>query len=423
MSCNRQLKVADVVSRLIEWCSSDFQVLRRSLQIALKNLKEKTGELNHKNLELCEVTCSCIDYDVSSLPVSLHLPLSRMIGGLLLEFSKHNVEYSTLEPPLSPTELMEMPLRTLAMVSQFRAKVCMERNYLSSLEPIFFYRHYPEATFARDISMMQYVASQIDPNKFLMHLLNKFNLMLWMQENYEHNESMQQDSIRQTNSLVDEFLYLLLIIVSERQTAGISKVTADDKEEVIQWRFFEPCTSKPFEDGKIKYLIHQLDWWKENKNEMSGLKKRYYEDFDPYTANKSQLKRFIAGTPPVLPELTERFKPLRTLLTCKVFMHIVQVILERICDENNRPFSENQYEKVLHLVGVALHEEKRDLDQEEIKEDDKFSFTKAAEKSDFIKLLKNSAQSVAIESNRNLTDWLLQKFEEIVEQGNGKSVD
>jgi hypothetical protein len=45
--------------------------------------------------------------------------------------------------------------------------------------------------------------------------------MCWVQENYETSHPKQkEDFVRQTSSLVEEFLSLLLIIVSERHTPG-----------------------------------------------------------------------------------------------------------------------------------------------------------------------------------------------------------
>ena len=129
--------MARVVVQLFEWCSSDYKVLRRSVKIALNHLQEKMEKLNHKTWKLCDVICNCIDYDVSSLSVTIHLPLSRAVAGLLLELSKHNENYSSLEPPLTLIELMEMPLRTLVMISQFRASM-WRRNGFSLVNQIVF---------------------------------------------------------------------------------------------------------------------------------------------------------------------------------------------------------------------------------------------------------------------------------------------
>ena len=327
------------------------------------------------------------------------------------------------------------------------------RNGFSLVNQIVFY-HGPafrEEMFDKDILMMQYVASLVDSNEYLIHLLNKFNLMFWIQSDYETNQRRQEeDFIRQTSTLVEEFLNLLLIIVSERHTPGVGKMTLDDKikKEIIQWLCIEPCThsdliknlSRLSKDMPIECLINEVAIFKKHKDNQSGkyeLKDEYYKDFNPFfyhytrqeqcSAEESQLKRkklnkeqFIVCQPPMPPELTDSFKPLRNLLVSKIFMHLVKVILERVCDENTRSFSENQYEKTLHLIGVALHEERRDLQNKEIKDEDKFSFTKFAEKEiEFVLLLKKCEQCPRVESHKQLTNWLLQKFKEIVDERDG----
>ena len=113
-----QLRMASVITQLFEWCSSDYKVLKRSVNIALRHLYDKMEAFNFKQGELCNINCRYIDYDVSSQSVTIHLPLSRTIAGLLLELSKHNVNYLSLNPPLTLIELMEIPLRTLVMISQ-----------------------------------------------------------------------------------------------------------------------------------------------------------------------------------------------------------------------------------------------------------------------------------------------------------------
>lgn len=415
-------------------------------------------KLNYKNQKLGDITCDCIDYDVSSLSVSIHLPLSRAIAGLLLEFSKHDLPYSSLEPPLNLIELMEMPLRTLVMISQFRAGM-WDSKLRSLSEQVTFYNQVGSRNemLDQDIVMIQYVASQIDPNHFLIHLLNKFDLMRWVDD--EKNQIEQnEDLIRQTRTLVEEFLNLLLAIVSERHTPGVSEVTMEDKIRkefiqflcILQWArraqlLYAMSLFGPRQYKISKKKLGELTVFKrkdkqsgkyELKGKQSGdyeLKEQYYKDFNPlfyhYTqeekqkAKESQLNRkrpngegFIACTPPVPPELTQQFKPLRNVLACPVFMHIVKMILEHACDENRRSFSENQYEATLHLVGVALYEEQRDLDQEI---EEKFSFIKVAKENDLFNLLERCAQhSTRVKSHQSLTDWLL-KFRDTVEERKG----
>lgn len=78
---------------------------------------------------LLEFSQSCYEFDVSSQPVSVHLPLSRMISGLLLALPKHGLEWECPEMELAvkPTllQLMETPLRLQVLIAQVRSSVIL----------------------------------------------------------------------------------------------------------------------------------------------------------------------------------------------------------------------------------------------------------------------------------------------------------
>ena len=65
----------------------------------------------------------------------------------------------------------------------------------------------------QDILMMQIGAALMNPDDFLTHLLNKFGLVTWAERDFDICED---DSVRQTTTLVEEFFSNLIVIVSER---------------------------------------------------------------------------------------------------------------------------------------------------------------------------------------------------------------
>jgi E3 ubiquitin-protein ligase UBR2 len=69
--------------------------------------------------------------------------------------------------------------------------------------------------------------------------------------------------------------------------------------------------------------------------------------------------------PPIPPPFQSSFGPVINLLTCDVTICIIKLILKRTAAARSRSWSENQFEKVLHLVGLALHEDKRSYDKGE----------------------------------------------------------
>ena len=123
---NLHCKLAPVLTLIVQWCASDRKVLLKSTRAALKKFQEiQPADQNPKNtLRLLNCTQLCYDYDVSSQPVSVHLPLSRMISGLLLALPKHGLQWDCSEMTLDtkPTllQLMEAPLRLQVLMAQVR---------------------------------------------------------------------------------------------------------------------------------------------------------------------------------------------------------------------------------------------------------------------------------------------------------------
>ena len=93
----------------------------------------------------------------------------------------------------------------------------------------------------QDLLMLQIGASQINPDDFLVNLLNKFQLVQWAERDFDCSED---DGFRQTITLVEEFFSNLIFIVSERYTPGVGRVTPEEsiKREIIQMLSEEPMS-------------------------------------------------------------------------------------------------------------------------------------------------------------------------------------
>ena len=85
----------------------------------------------------------------------------------------------------------------------------------------------------QDITMLQLAGANMNPNDFLINIINKFNLVPWTQVNFMKFHKFckfvynfwffqvdfncnEDDSIRQVNTLAEEFLSTLIYILSER---------------------------------------------------------------------------------------------------------------------------------------------------------------------------------------------------------------
>lgn len=98
------------------------------------------------------------------------------------------------------------------MIAQVHAGM-WRRNGYALLNQLYFYHNVKcrSEMLDRDVILLQVGASLIESNEFLIHLLNKFNLINWAHPDFESNlRAPEEDSMRQKISLVEEFLGLLI---------------------------------------------------------------------------------------------------------------------------------------------------------------------------------------------------------------------
>lgn len=449
---NLQLKVASVGSLLLKWCGSDYPVFVKIFRSVLKQFTSLKLEHTFIGVELANHSASCIQYDVSKMPVTIHLPLARFIAGMFLFFEKFNVSFESpqflidnVEKP-SPEQLMELSLRTLVMLAQFRAGM-WRRNGYSLLNQVYFYHNVRlrDEMYDRDILMLQIAASMIESNEFLIHLVYKYGLLNWADESYDGtNRKAEDDNIRQILTVAEEFLGLILIIVSERYTPGLGNVSETEKikKEIIQLLCIEPMPhSKLFKmlpkdqsgESTMEHIVKEVALFKKPKGPGTGkyeLKPEYYKWFNPFyyhytreeqskaeevqVKRKKQLCEELCCLPPVPPEFIPRYSIIINILQCDVMLHIMELVLKRTLNLHSAAFSETQLEKVLHLIGVALHDEERLTLAEK---ESFFSFTGKANKRNLCTLLEECLKSPRVdlcgESQKDLLSWVIKKYKDV----------
>ncbi|XP_049790695.1 E3 ubiquitin-protein ligase UBR2 [Schistocerca nitens] len=439
---NLHIKLAHVITLALEWCGTDRTVLIKAYRATLKKLHDpsQVGEVR----ELADHSAPCLIYDVSQQPVSIHLPLSRFLAGLHLHLEKFGLEFRSNEfkniPKPTPELIIEPVLRTQVMISQVHAGM-WRRNGYSLLNQLYFYHNVKcrSEMLDRDIILLQVGASLIESNEFLIHLLNKFNLLNWANPQFETNilRNPEEDSMRQTINLVEEFLGLLITIVSERYTPGVGKVTEDDKikKEIIQQLCIKPLPHSELNKTLPEDVNHEtgmervIDQVAVFKKPAQGtgkgvyeLKPEYYDQYDVFfyhytreelsKSEEAQRKRRKAlgelecCPPPVLPPLSEAFMMMANLLQCDVMLHIMKTVLERSINLRARSFSEAQLHKVLHLIGYALHEEEQKHYQYMV-------FVERAEKWGLENLIEELCGSARVEAHKDLLQWTLGKYRQV----------
>lgn len=192
----------------------------------------------------------------------------------------------------------------------------------------------------RDIVALQIGASLIESNEFLIHLVNKFNLINWASPDYEATslQNPEEDSIRQVINMVDELLELIIVIVGERHVPGVGMVTEEDKikKEIIQYLCIKPYSHSELSrtlpdcqnDEDIEDIIDSVAVFKKpsqsDKMGVYELKPQYFDEYNMYfyhytkeeksKSEEEQRKRrkakkeLVCCPPPKMPQLTPLFR-------------------------------------------------------------------------------------------------------------------
>lgn len=355
---NLHIKLAPVISLVLDWCSSDRVVLIKVYRMVLAALNETdfiVSQTITEVKELADHSALCLMYDVTAKPVSIHLPLSRFFAGLYLQLEKFSLTFDTISTSMTkptPEQIIEPVLCTLTMVGQVHAGM-WRRNGYSLLNQLYFYRNVKcrAEMLDRDIVALQIGASLIESNEFLIHVINKFNLINWLAADYEATslQNPEEDSIRQVINMVDEMLELIIVIVGERHVPGVGMVTEEDKikKEIIQYLCIKPYSHSELSrtlpdvqhDEDIEDIIDSVAVFKKptqsDKMGVYELKPQYFEDYNMYfyhytkeeksKSEEEQRKRrkakkeLVCCPPPKLPQLTPLF---RYLSICHILHHL-----------------------------------------------------------------------------------------------------
>lgn len=411
------IKLSHLITSIIDWCSTDKVILVKVYRMVLAALNENrfiVSSATNEVKELADHSANCLTYEVASKPVSIHLPLTRFLAGLYLNFFKFNLTFdnvSTTNDKPTPEEIIEPVLCTRTMISQVYSGM-WRRNGYSLLNQLFFYRNVKCRCemLDRDIVILQMGASLIESNEFLIHIMNKFNLLQWTEESYKPVlPNTEEDSIRQIINMVDEFLELLIIVVGERYVPGIGLINEDDriKKEIIQQLCIKSLShselNKALNDehgghgheNDIEPVITDVAVFEKptsaDKKGVYKLKDQYYCDYNMYfyhytkeeKSKSEEMQRqrhktkneLICCPPPKLPALAPPFNMIANLLQCDVMLLIMQNVLRQSIDLNCETFAEGHLQKVsvkcineyklitlftfqiLHLIGYALQEE------------------------------------------------------------------
>ncbi|XP_075982328.1 ubr1 ubiquitin ligase isoform X2 [Anticarsia gemmatalis] len=455
---NLHVKLAHSITLSLEWCAAEKTLATAVYRMALKKHSDTYTPPPKVVRELGNQSASVIPYDVSVEAVSIHRPLSRYIAGLHLLLHQHGLSYHSREferpdrPKPTPDELIEPVLQTMAMIGQVHAGM-WRRNGFALINQLYFYQNVKcrAEMLDRDVVMLQIGASLIESNEFIIHVLNKFNLLEWAATDFEQR-GIEDDTLRHTISMVEEFLGVLITVVGSRHVPGVGEVTNEDrtKKEIIQMLCVKPMPHSELNrslpedqlhETGLEAVIHDVaDFIKPssgNNRGMYKLKPHLYDEYDTFfyhytreelsrSEEEQRTRRKAAGLPeccppPALPKLAAPFRLLANLLQSDAALHVLRAVLERALDLRARSFSETQVHKALHLIGYALRDE-------ESGHYEFLAFAESAARAGLLALLHKLAASPRVEAHRHLLRWVLHKMKSLLGQndehmGDGENMD
>ncbi|XP_041722955.1 E3 ubiquitin-protein ligase UBR2-like isoform X3 [Coregonus clupeaformis] len=453
-----QMKLTHIISMMQEWCATDERVLIEAYKKCLTALTHcHSGFTDGEQpitLSICGHSVDTIRYCVSQEKVSIHLPVSRLLAGLHVLLSKMEVAYRFPEQlplsELSPPMLIEHPLRCLVLCAQVHAGM-WRRNGFSLVNQIYYYHNVKcrVEMFDKDLIMLQAGASMMDPNHFLMIVLSRFELYHIFssadcRKRY-NRENTNKDVVQQNNTLIEEMLHLIMMVVGERFEAGVGQVEGCDqiKREIIHQLCIRPMAHSE--------LVKALP---ENENKETGMERvidcvasfkkpgvtgrglyelrpecakqfnlyfHHYSRADQSKAEEAQrkLKRQngedTALHPPVLPLFSPLFASLVNILQCDVLLGMLGAVLQWAVEPSGGHWSESMLQRVLHLIGMGLLEEQQQLENSSEDNDVSFNFTLKISRpgeapsntASVLALLENLQNAHHLEVHKDMIRWIL----------------
>lgn len=309
--------------------------------------------------------------------------------------------------------------------------------------------------FDKDIVMLQTGVSMMDPNHFLMIMLSRFELyQLFSTPDYGKrfsSEVTHKDVVQQNNTLIEEMLYLIIMLVGERFNPGVGQVAATDeiKREIIHQLSIKPMAhselvkSLPEDENKetgMESVIESVAHFKKpglTGRGMYELKPECAKEFNLYFYHfsraeqskaeeaqrklKRENKEDTALPPPALPPFCPLFASLVNILQCDVMLYIMGTILQWAVEHHGSAWSESMLQRVLHLIGMALQEEKHHLENAVEGHVQTFTFTQKISKPgdaphnspSILAMLETLQNAPSLEAHKDMIRWLLKMFNAI----------
>ncbi|KJH53350.1 ATP-dependent Clp protease adaptor protein ClpS [Dictyocaulus viviparus] len=425
-----------------------------SLMLHPPSTLEEPAGATHTVVEVNGESTIIIPFDVLRGAVSIHQPLWRLTAGMftanaeLLNFllSAETTGFTDDEIYIRQQMkkmagiLYEMPLRALVLCAQAYAQL-WRRNGFSLVNQIHNYYSPLCRTemFDRDLLMMQVGAAIRPPTDFLLHIISRFRLTQWADQSGDcgsknttpFGKMEPEETGKIIVILAEEMLHLLIMIIGERYQPGVGKCTFAEKmqREVIHVlctgpQPFSQIQKRMSHDPMVERIslhdvVNSVANFVKPTSTSAGqfhLKDSLFSKYNPFfyhysKSDFSQAEQFqqkmrirlcrnLQACPPPVPcEFEPFFVPIRHILKAPCLIKILKLVLDRT-GKRSRFSSDRLLHRALYLIGMALHEQARDLKG--------FSFIEIAAKEELLHSLESLAGSAEVAAHSDLLWWTIQ---------------
>ncbi|CAJ0578381.1 unnamed protein product, partial [Mesorhabditis spiculigera] len=471
---NIQLRQQELISLIIQWALSDPVVHKRVFMMALDACANKMPPKEEKEtgetktyVKVGEFETVIPVFDILHGSVSIHQPFYRFLAALFNGDRELLYYVQQSERPGSPTEeehfilttlkkldvnLYEPPLRIFVLCSQ-TASGLWRRNGFSVVNQIHNYYSPLCRTemYDRDLRLLQVGAAMTPPVRFLLHVLCRYSLDKWADENFDgtprSNEFGQKAEWEENSkclvSLAEDLMHTLILITGERWIPGVGECT---QEEELHRELIHVLASGPmqfsainkrlaygshYEKISIEHAVKKVADFRKPTPATAGtfhLKKEMLEYYTPFFYHysktdmsqaelyqeksrpkcerkaKSQDWALAAGAPPKLIPFMRFFRPVKEILSTTLLVRLHRVILERTA-KRSRFSSDRLLHRTLFLIGMGLHEQFDDQEN--------FGFLAAAEQEYLLEALEALNGKPEAHPHGELLAWTIQKYKEV----------
>ncbi|TFK47973.1 hypothetical protein OE88DRAFT_1704965 [Heliocybe sulcata] len=331
--------------------------------------------------------------------------------------------------------MVDFPLRVLAMIAQIRTGLWV-RNGFAIRGQLLHYRDFMlrELCYDQDIFILQTALAILDPNLVIVSILDRFQLLyyfsgLTIHPIYEGAQLM---------SMVEEVLYVLITILSEKANPCKLPLPVAVRREIIHALAVGPCTftdlvkrvaERMVDDICFERVLKEVADFKPPEGIAdSGLYELKDESFDEvnpffyhYTRNKreeievilkSRLKKKGVENPVIVPKPLDIQHGPFTVLThafesealLQVIFYAIQNIVNMTTASGAAPSSsEAILDQALHLAMLALVERPEVFSN--------LAFTRAFEQQTLLQVLCNLEHQKAYNAYKDRITWILDQLQ------------